>query len=229
MNRAACSQARADNVQVDVHTPAASPPQAPRRRRVGRSAVLAVLVAALALVVMLWLVFGRGGDPSPGPLSSPEASRIGIGRTAGEPFGFGLTLAWNTGDRPAVLERIEPVDPTPGLRVVATGAAGPEREFLFVASTQTWPSDEFTDLHPVRGFEVAPRASAAGERGVELVLALQADKPGRYVFKAVAVEYTVDGERHRAIIRNGIGVCVTPPGERTVRGCDAPSGLTENQ
>jgi hypothetical protein len=216
-------------VHVEVQTPAASPPQAPRRRRFGRAAIAALLVAALGLAAILWLTLGRGGDPSPGPLSSPAASSIGIGRTAGQPFGFGLALAWNTGDRPAVLDRIAPVDPTPGLRVVATNAAGPKREYMFVASTQTWPSDEFTDLHPVRGFEVAPRSSPAGERGVELVLALQADKPGRYEFKGVVVDYTVDGEQHRAIIRNGIGVCVTPPGERTVRGCEAPSGLTGDQ
>lgn len=81
-------------------------------------------------------------------------------------------------------------------------------------------------MHPVRGFEVAPQSETAGERGVELVLALQADKPGRYEFKAIAVEYTVDGTRHRATIRNGIGVCVTAPGEPTVRGCKAPHGLS---
>ena len=59
----------------------------------------------------------------------------------------------------------------------------------------------------------------------KFVFALRADKPGRYVIKGVAVEYTVDGQRHRAIIRNGLGVCVTPPGEPTIRGCDAPRDL----
>ena len=84
---------------------------------------------------------------------------------------------------------------------------------------------EFTDLHPVRGFEVAPRQRLPVNAEVEFVFALRADKPGRYVIKGVAVEYTADGKRHRAIIRNGLGVCVTPPGEPTIRGCDAPRDL----
>lgn len=190
-----------------------------------------MLVVAVALVAAAgaWFVLRGDGEPTPGPLTSPDATSGGFGRTAGRPFGFGLAVAWNTGDRPAVLERIEPVDMTSGLRVLDTRASGPDRDSLSVAATRQWPSDEFTDLHPVKGFEVAPHTSAAGERGVELVFGLQADKPGRYEMVAVAVEYTVAGKRHRAIIRNGIAVCVTPPGEPTIRGCDTPRILAEDQ
>lgn len=202
---------------------AAGPPHERHRRRVRLGALLVLAVVAGAGGA--WVAIGRDGERSPGPLMSPEATSGGFGRTAGKPFGFGLAVAWNTGKRPAVLERIDPVDPTPGLRVLETWVAGADRESLAVAATREWPSSDFTDLRPVRGFEVAPRTDPAGERGVELVFALQADRPGRYVIRGVAVEYTVDGERHRAIIRNGIGVCVTAPGEPTVRGCDAPLDL----
>ena len=186
-------------------------------------AFAAILVVGVA--VGAWFALTRDGDPSPGPLGSPEATSGGFGRTAGRPFAFGLAVAWNSGEESVVLERIEPVDATPGLRVLETRVSGADREFLYVAATREWPSKEFTDLHPVRGSRVAPRSAPAGERGVEFVFALRADKPGRYVIKGVAVEYTADGKRHRAIIRNGLGVCVTPPGEPTIRGCDAPRDL----
>jgi hypothetical protein len=210
-----------------VTAPAATPPRpGQHRRKLRRAWLLAALVAGLAAAAATWLLLIRDPGLSEGPLTSPDATSGGFGRTAGEPFAFGLPVAWNAGDQPAVLERVEPVNPTPGLRVLTTRAAGPDRKYLAVPATPEWPSDMLTDLHPVRGFRVDPRSQPDGERGVELVLVLQAGKPGRYQFKAVAVTYTVDGKRHRSYIRNGIGVCITPPGKPTIRGCEPPRGLT---
>ena len=162
--------------------------------------------------------------PHPARWVAPKRRVGGLGRTAGVPFAFGLAVGGNSGEESVVLERIEPVGATPGLRVLETRVSGPDREFLYVAATREWPSKEFTDLHRGGGSR-SLRVQRLPVNAESSRVRLRADKPGRYVIKGVAVEYTVDGKRHRAIIRNGLGVCVTPPGEPTIRGCDAPRDL----
>jgi hypothetical protein len=136
----------------------------------------------------------------------------------------------NSGDEPAIIERIEPVDPTPGLRVVQTRMNGSERKFFYFASGR-WPDPElYTDLHPVRGFVVHPKHVKGWERGAELIFALRADDPGRYVFTAVAVEYRVGDNEHRAVLDIGLAVCVTNGRRMPYKRCnDAPTDLNTSR
>lgn len=198
--------------------------QPARRRPQAVPWVLALAVLAAAGAVIAWLVL-RDDDPSAGPLRQLEASSVGIPQRGGVPFGFGLPVAINHGTEPAVLERIELVDSTPGLDVVATHAGGPERRYFWFATSSKWPApDLFSDLHPVPGTVVEPRDEPAGERGVELVFVLRADKAGRYAFKAVSVDYRVGDTQHRTVIRNGLRACVVPRGQRRPR-CPPPPKL----
>ncbi len=139
---------------------------------------------------------------------------------AGVPFGYGQTVAFNNGKRPAVLERISPVGATPGLRVLGTYAGGPGRKYLYYTSSSRWPDrTRFSDLHPVVGFSVAPRS----QRGVELVFKLVADRPGGYEFRRIAVDYRVGDTRHHVELR-GPAVCVIPRGQPRIRGrCGTPT------
>jgi hypothetical protein len=189
---------------------------------VSRRAAAALGVAVAAVALAAWLGYRALANPTPGPLASDVAESLGIQRRVGETFTYGMPVVINSGDESAVLSRIEPVDPTPGLRLVDTRIAGSERRFFYFASG-SWPDpSRFTDLHPVPGFVVPPANVAGWERGAELIFVLRADEPGRYAFDAVAVEYRVGGREHRAVLDIGLGVCVTNERRLPDERCDDP-------
>jgi hypothetical protein len=182
-------------------------------RRPRTLAVIAAAVAFAAAALFLAVVLlGDDGEPSPGPLGTDEVQSSGFSHEVGRDFTFGLPVAFNRGDEPAVLERISLIDPTPGLKVIATRVAGPDRRIFFFAAEPYWPPREITDLHPVRGFEVAPQDEPDGDRGVELVFGARADQPGRYRTHGVRIDYRVGDTEHRATLRNVFRVCVLPEG-----------------
>lgn len=197
------------------------PASATRRRRLVALAVLLGLAAAAAVL----LITRPAGEPSPGPLESPEGSSLGIKRPIGRTFGYGLPIVVNTGDEPAVLDRVAPVGAPPGLELVDTRMAGAERELLRLSASLRWPSEEFTDIHPTSGFRVEPEDTPAGRRGAEIILVLRATEPGRLVFKAVQVDYRVGDTAHRVILDSGLAVCAHPRGRRPAGSCAAPVGL----
>jgi hypothetical protein len=186
-----------------------------------------VALAVLAAVIAAVTAFSTrsNGEPSPGPLESPEGSSIGIKRPVGRVFGYGLPIVLNTGDETAVLDRVAPVGAPPSLELVDTRIGGPDRELHLMAASLRWPSEDFTDLHPTRGFRLEPADQAAGRRGAEIVFALRATEPGRLVFKAVQVDYHVGDTAHRVVLDSGLAVCAHPRGEPPPRRCAAPVGL----
>ena len=198
----------------------------PRRVRRGVLAV-AVLVVLVLAVALAWWLFIRDERPTAGPLANPEAVGFSFRQHPGDTIGYGVPVAFNTGARPAVLKRIRLVNPTPGLEVLATRVAGPDRKLLSVALTDTWPSREFDDVHPVAGYTVAPRTTAQGERGVELIFGLRVTKLGDYQSQAAAIEYTVDGTQHVAYVRAALRICVVPPSEPLDGECATPDGVND--
>jgi hypothetical protein len=192
---------------------------------VSRRAALALGAAVVAVAPLGWLGYREFAPSTPGPLASDVAESLGIQRRIGETFTYGLPVVINSGDEPAVLERIEPVDPTPGLRLLHTRIGGSKREFFYFASGR-WPDpSRFTDLHPVAGFVVHPKDVRGWERGAELIFVMRADAPGRYEFDAVAVEYRVGGREHRAVLEIGLGVCVTKGRKLPNRRCKRPPSM----
>jgi hypothetical protein len=187
---------------------------------VRRAAAAAVGVAALAAAVF-W-GYRELEAPTPGPLADDAAASLGIQRRVGETFTYGMPVVINSGDEPAVIDHIEPVDPTPGLKLLTTRISGSDRRFYFFASGR-WPDpSRFTDLHPVRGFVVHPKDVEGWDRGAELIFVMRADAPGRYEFTAVAVEYRVGDRQHRAVLDIGLGVCVTRDRRLPDKRCDNP-------
>ena len=133
-----------------------------------------------------------------------------------------MPVVINSGDEPAVLERIEPVDPTPGLRLVHTRIA---RIGTQVPLVRLRPLARSEPLHrpASRARLRGPPGDVAGwDRGAELIFVLRADSPGRYKFKAVAVEYRVGGKEHRAVLDIGLGVCVTKGRKMPDKRCNDP-------
>jgi hypothetical protein len=183
------------------------------------------VIAAVVAAALGWVAYLSLRPPTPGPLASDVAESLGIQRRIGETFTFGLPVVINSGDKPAVLSRIEPVDPTPGLRLLHTRIGGFKRKYFFFASGR-WPDpSRFTDLHPVAGFVVHPKDARGWGRGAELIFVMRADKPGRYAFKEVAVEYRVGGREHRAVLEIGLGVCVTKGRKLPNRRCKRPPSM----
>jgi hypothetical protein len=187
----------------------------PQPAAVGRSRRrLAAAAGAGALVLLAaaaaWWLWPR--DPSPGPLRTRSTDNVAFGVHAGVPFGWGTAVVWNTGDQPAVLDRVSLLDAGSGLHLVRPLIGGADRKFLFFVQAYRWPNPKaFTDLHPVRGMAVPPQATQAGERGVELVFVLRADRPGRYTASRIAIDYHVGATKQRAVVESGLTVCPTTP------------------
>jgi hypothetical protein len=189
---------------------------------VSRRAVIAL--GLIVVVLVAWLGYRSVRPPTPGPLANDDiAESLGLERRTGQRFTFGMPVVINSGDDPAVLERIEPVDPTPGLRLLRTRVAGAKRKHFYFASG-TWPDPtKWADVHPVSGFVVQPETDEGWERGAELLFIMRADRPGRYEFDSVAVEYRVGGNEHRAELEIGLAVCVVKRPTKPFKGCSPPS------
>jgi hypothetical protein len=201
---------------------AASSPSVARPARKRLRLAVGAGIVVLAIGGLLVLLLRGGGPPTAGPLASPEHSSIGFPQKAGNAFPFGLAVAFDRSGRPARLESIAPVAPTPGLRLLDTRVAGAARGGTLVGSYR-WPDPAFKDLHPVRGYVVPPAGSPAGRAGVQLILVLRADRPGRYVVKGVSVDYRVGTTSHRAVIHQGMAVCVVPADQKLPDGgCRQP-------
>ena len=171
----------------------------------------------------------RHTRPPAGPAENPNGDSVAIGRHAGQVWAYGQAVAWNTGKKPAVLERIWLVKATPGLEVLDTRVGGPKRRLLSLATWSQWPSPNFSDLHPVAGFRIDPMSQPKGERGAEFIFVLRAKKPGRYISRAVGVNYTVDGSDHRSYITSALGVCVTATDQPLDRNCPTPEPLSPQE
>jgi hypothetical protein len=197
-------------------------PLSPPRRRSWRPA-LALVVAGAAI----WFATHHAWGVTPGPLINDVGESVSIPRATGQVWVYGDAITWNAGSRPAVLNRIALVKPTPGLKVLDTFVSGPRRKLLGLATWGEWPSKEFQDVHRVAGFQVAPRDRPSGDRGVELLFVLRSDQPGRYSAPGVVVDYTVDGKAHRRYLNFAIGVCVHAPSKPKDRNCPTPEHLDD--
>jgi hypothetical protein len=191
-----------------------------RRKSTGIGLAIIVVLAA-ATAAGFWLA--GSAERSRGPLHGNGRESIGMGRVrVGQVVAYGQPLVFNGGSRPAVLKRIWLVDAPAELRVLETHVSGPARKHLSSAGDFRWPTPEFQDLHPVRGFAVAPETEPAGERGAELVFVLRADKPGRLISRGIGVDYTVDGKAHRQFLTSGFAICPRAKGEKVAMECAAP-------
>lgn len=162
--------------------------------------------------VAAWTVL-RDDTTSPGPVKTAVTDSASFPLAAGQTGSWGPTVLYNDGDEDAVLEAVRPVDLKPdGLEIVATRIGGPKRKFMAVGATYSWPHKHYTDLHPVKGMLIPPMNSAAGERGVHVVFAVRARKPGRYTLTRLSVVYRVGSRQHTRVVGAGLAVCVTERG-----------------
>jgi hypothetical protein len=188
-----------------------------RRRRWVAAAAIALVAAAVGVVLA-----GRTSTPQDGPLGNNEVFSTGGSVQLGKLAATGAPTAFNYGDETAVLERIDLVDPPPGIEVTETRIAGQGRGYI--PAMTDWPDRNFRDLHPVNGYRLAPAGTRAGRYGVALVFVMNIKKLGRHAVPAVDVTYRVGDTRYRSRIRNAFAVC-TYTGPKRVVECRAPRGF----
>lgn len=167
---------------------------------------------ALCCFAVTVLLAGCGSDDSGGPLVDPAGSAWTTYGVVGEPFLHGQSEIYDDGKTPVPLEGVELINPTPGLRVISTRVSGYRRG----DSTPTAGPVKFytgadapTDLHPLKGYEVLPRTTRLGKRGVRVVIYMKVDRPGRYKYDGFQIVYrTRGGALKRDRIRNAFAICV---------------------
>lgn len=189
--------------------------------------VLLVAVAAL-LVAGVWLGVRSSGPTQGGPLENPEITASGLRQHPGDLIGYAVPMAWNDGKEPVTLKSARLINPTPGMQVVHTYVSPPNRKKQGIAYSETWPSDEFSDLRPVAGLSLAPRTTPAGEKGAMFVFALQfPDRVGDFQHEGVEVAYTADGRDYVMKIRTSMRVCVVPESADLQGPCASPDAFED--
>jgi hypothetical protein len=136
-------------------------------------------------------------------------------------------MAWNDGQTPVTLKSARLIDPTPGMEVVDTLVSPADRRKNGIAFSETWPSDEYSDLRPVAGTTLAPRSTPQGDRGVQFVFALRFPNLGDYQHGGVEVEYTADGKDYVMKIQTSMRICVVPKPEDLRGPCASPDAFED--
>ena len=144
----------------------------------------------------------RGAVLLPGALST-----VGAPAPVGVPLSFGSLVLGNMTDRPITISSVGVAEADPGLTVVGvTVASGQERKAIAVGVLPGYPSDnpgaDYRDppviIDPVGG---------ASPRGVDIVVGLQANRPGRWRARGIEVTYEWRGRQYVTTFANTLVVC----------------------
>ena len=111
---------------------------------------------------------------------------------------FGVFLRWNADPLPAVLTSIRPIGAVGSPRIIGSGVGGRSVGFL-----NGFPPPRLT-LVPVHGFVVEPGQGPSD--GVQIVVGLRTSA-GFSGIPAFALDYSVAGQRYRAILLQGAWTC----------------------
>ena len=134
------------------------------------------------------------------------ASEVRCPALAGKDLRYGFVIMRNHGNEPIILDTVELVDPAPEIKLVKSEAAGPRRRLdlpggsrpiLGVPCDPGWPEpvSPLTDLHELADYPVMPISTPAGKRGVELIVSLRVESPGRYRVRGLKVTYSISPSR----------------------------------
>jgi hypothetical protein len=201
------------------------PPELEEHLDVGR--IVRVVVAAVVVLFVtlaLWAFLPRstalGGPLQDASLSGPMAS--GGRREAGGRASFGFVVPWNASEQEAVLDRLVPIAPTAGIEVIGAGVLGPEEDLVPFGAG--YPPEGRLKPPPVRGYRIPPGSSALDS--FQLVVGVRATGPGVHSIAGFVVEYSVGGTAYRAIVLQGVWICVSRDEEP---GCPGKGDIVEQQ
>jgi hypothetical protein len=143
----------------------------------------------------------------------------------GELGTYGAASLENRAKEPAILDRVDFVDRTPGLRirgpiVVRKGDhSGPN-----VGLIRRFPPPRLEGaLHRLAGYRVPPFRSIADE--VDILVGIGPQRDGKFFYRKLKLYYRVGGKRYVAVFDMGVRVCAP----RSVPLARCPTPLHDEQ
>jgi hypothetical protein len=182
---------------------------------VGRPRKLRFLVGVVALAVglgALGIVAFSGGSSvgivAGGPLACSDChTGASMPADIGDVGTYGAADLQNQSDEPAILDHVEFVDLTPGLRILGplvsragdrpSGGIGLIREFP--------PRSLKGALHPLHGYRVLPYHSFADD--VQILVGVSPQRRGKLSYRRLKLFYRVGIKRYVATFDMGVRVC----------------------
>ena len=162
-----------------------------RRRGAGNRGVLAAVVVLTAAGA-----FGaaRVRAVDTGPLETAGASvQAGVGARSlhvGQSFCYGLVVIRNASPRPATLQSVA-VAGGEGVTVGPAHVMGSERD-VTTGTADACPRQG----RPLSGHVVPPRSGTGDDQGVQVLLPIRIDRPGKTRIDGVKIAYRVDGRTY---------------------------------
>jgi hypothetical protein len=174
---------------------------------------LALLLGGVAAVGLgaVWVIVASGsseGIVAGGPLACLDChSGASMPADVGDMGTYGAADLQNHGEEPAVLDHVEFVDITPGLRILGPlvsragdrpgGGIGLIREFP--------PPGLKGALHPLHGYRVLPFRSFADD--VRILVGVSPLRTGKLSYRQLRLYYRVGSKRYVATFDMGVRVC----------------------
>ena len=148
--------------------------------------------------------------PGAGPLVPGDPTSSSFVVPISHPFTFGLLIFRNPSTHVAILERIRLISPSHGVRLVASGAALVPTDVPngMTATSLTFPPPH-TRLRPVAGFHLPGRQPRVPRSYAQIVLGLQADKPGFYFFRRAELHYRIGSAHYRLVSPTAFSWCAS--------------------
>jgi hypothetical protein len=186
---------------------------------------VAAAIGALAAVggVLAWALSTPEPTLTAGPLACRECGITGLAFPvdAGQPFTYGLLTLRNSGNETAVLDRVVPLEPTPGLRLVGEVALPTRKNPWNITASDHGhfpPENVLRAVRPVRGYRIPPARAPSDLH--EIMLGFTVPRPGRFGFRRLAVAYHVGDTRYRALFDFRFRACA--PAKLHEHDCEPP-------
>ena len=190
--------------------------------RRARALLLGVL-AAVGVGVVLILAFSGSGEgiAAGGPLACPDChSGASMPMNVGALGTYGAADLQNHGKEPAILDRVEYVDRTAGLRIMGplVSRAG-DRPGEGIGLIREFPPRVLKGaLHPLHGYRVLPFRSFADD--VQVLVGVSPLRRGKQSYRRLKLYYRVGSKRYATTFDMGVRVCA--PGSIPLVRCPTP-------
>jgi len=181
---------------------------------------LIALVVGLCVVLLAGLVLNfLGLLPWRGPLSTADARLDGVSTSfeveAGTPVAYPLLFVSNRSRVGVVLDSVQPVDATPGVRV--------KDAWLFVDTPRchrlapNFPNDVPQECRtPMAGYALP--GHQYGDAGSRVIVVLEPMQPGTYRTSGFDVQYHVGPIHYTTTFAGGYVIQATPPPPKNKHG-----------
>ena len=195
-----------------------SSPRFPKRAKAFLAVVVVVVVVAVASG--LW---GSGVgrvttlSPDDAPFVYPGQDSVSAPAPVGVPLSFGSLLLGNSTNEPITITAVRVLEADDGVTVLGVKLdAGLQRKAEAIGSQAGFPAP-----NPGAEYQDAPvvvETADLAPRGVDVVVGLQANRPGRWRARGIEVSYRRGGRDYVTTYRNTFVVCT----DMTVQCDNAP-------